>query len=69
MRSGVACRTCPAATVEQAFVRKLIWVGVAAFTLSLVIGGWILTSAGLFGLARQEKLGPETSFTPDAAKR
>lgn len=55
--------------VEQAFVRKLIWVGVAAFAISLVIGGWILTSAGLFGVAGQRKLGPETSFTPDAAKR
>jgi hypothetical protein len=54
---------------EQAFVRKLVWVGVAAFTLSLVIIGWILAQAGLFGVSGQEKLGPETSFTPDSGKR
>lgn len=53
----------------QAFVRKLVWVGVAAFTLSLVIVGWILAHAGLFGVSGQEKLRPETSYTPDSAKR
>ena len=62
-------RTGRAAMAEQAFVRKLVWVGVAAFTLSLVIIGWILAQAGLFGVSGQEKLGPETSFTPDSGKR
>jgi hypothetical protein len=49
-------------------VRKLVWVGVAAFAAGLVILGWILASAGFFGVPGQEKLGPETTFAPTPGK-
>jgi hypothetical protein len=49
-------------------VRKLIWVGITAFALSLVILVWILTNAGLFGRAGQEKVRPETTFAPASRK-
>ena len=45
-------------------MRKLIWVGISALAASLVIFGWILTNAGFFGRSGQEKLRPETTFSP-----
>jgi hypothetical protein len=45
-------------------VRKFLLVGVAAVALSLVIFGWILVNAGLFGFSAHDKQGPETTFAP-----
>jgi hypothetical protein len=50
------------------YVRKLIWAGVAALAASLIILGWILTNAGLFGRPGQEKLGPEKTYAPATAR-
>jgi hypothetical protein len=45
-------------------VRKLMWVGAAAFAVGVAIFGWIVVSAGFFGHSAQEKQGPEKAFTP-----
>ena len=46
-------------------LRKLVWVGAAAFVLGLVVFGWILASAGLFRASEADKIRPDTTFVPD----